>query len=143
MNVHLFFVCSTKKNQPKESKNLHKHKEISAFIHTSCPFFFFFFLLCVPKKAIFKRGSFRTAPLEWSICTRRQKRQKAIMSESLAPSSVSQPTGIHSSARRAAEGHLVKKNKEKKKPQNSSSPHSSLHICRGTCVWSSPCVFVD
>lgn len=46
--------------------------------------------------------------------------------------SLSQPIGAQGSARRAAEGHLVKKT------INISSPHSSLHLCSRKCVWSSP-----
>lgn len=54
------------------------------------------FLLCVPKKGVYKWGSLRTAPLEWSLCTRQHKRQKKKQSckESLAPLQ-SQPANRH------------------------------------------------
>lgn len=39
MNIYLLFIVQHTKKINQYSKNLHKHKEISAFSHMSCPLF--------------------------------------------------------------------------------------------------------
>lgn len=60
---HVFFLCAVHKKRKK-------HRKKSLHLVTQ----FVLFLLSFPKKAILKRGPFRTAPLEWSFCTRKQKK---------------------------------------------------------------------
>lgn len=129
MIIHLFFVCSRKK---KNQKNLKTCIKVKKSVHLVL--WVDLFLLCVPEKAIFKRGSFRTAPLEWSICTRQQNRQKSNHVGVISPLQ-SQPTYRHpqfslKGSRRALSQKTKPKNKTTTK-KNSSLPHSSLYICRG------------
>lgn len=71
MIIYLFCVHQKKMNQNNLKTCINVKKSVHLVLWVDL------FLLCVPKKAIFKWGSFRTAPLEWSICTRQQNRQKS------------------------------------------------------------------
>lgn len=123
MNINLF--VSSAHTQKKHPKNLKTCINVNKSVHSVL------FWLCVLKNVIFKQGSFWATPQEWYIYIRQQKitiiKKIQIQNKQVInPSSVSQRIGIHSSAWRAAKGHLVKTSK-----QNTSSLHFLLYIFRG------------